>query len=197
MKRNALFIPLAALLGCAPATREAQISIDGDGNLSGTLPDGTTVLNQEEYEAGIAGQVGPIEEMHPLALSVVSVGDGGAKGIAFSRFRISIQSDASYLEGCIRKKFLHLKIVVDGQDFPASLIELHLIGWFDGGKPCVGIMNTGFLAYGWCYKACISNPKTGLRDGIKKGLVAAGVSGTTAAIMALLVAPIATAALAM
>ncbi len=198
MKR---FVPLffvVIFLGCHGENRETKIAVDENGNVTGTLPDGTSVGNEDEYAAGIAAQTPLIEEMQPMALTVsTATPDGGAPGVTVGKFRISIAPDASYLDGCVRKKFMHLKVVIESSVVPAAMIELHLVVWIDNGKPCIAVMNTGFVGYGWCYKLCASNPKTAIKEGIKGGLVAAGVGATTAAVMSLILTPVTAAAFAL
>lgn len=199
MKKLVLLIPIILTLACQPPPRETVLSVDENGNIQGTLPDGTVVNGEEEYGAAIAAETGTIEEMQPLALTVkpVTINDGGAKGLAFGKFRIYVQPSNEYVESCVRKKFLHLKIVVDTDEIPGAMVELHLMAWFDSNKPCFAVTNTGFIGYGWCYKVCVENPKTSLKNGIKGGLVAAGVSAAAAGIMAAVLTPIAATALAL
>jgi len=197
MLKIAFVFPLFVTLACQPQKKEAALEVDENGEVSGTLPDGTEVRGEEEYETGLASQIGPIEEMQPLALTVSAKGtDGGARGLTVGKFRITVQPDMSYLDGCIRRSFLHLKAVIENADLPAAMAELHLVAWFESGKPCFAVMNTGFIGYGWCYKLCVENPKTALKNGIKGGLIAAGVGTGIAAIIAAVTAPVATVALA-
>lgn len=198
MDRRALPVMLL-LAACRSEPQTAEVAVDENDGWTATLPDGTEVAGEEEYGDAIAGQVGPIESMEPLALTIKtsSKTDGGAAGLTFGKFHVGIQVDASYLAGCVNRSFLHLKVTVQNDSMPANMVELHLLGWFDGRKPCIAVMNTGFIGYGWCYKMCMSDPKSGLKAGVKSGLIAAGVAAGTAAVIAAVVTPVASMALAM
>ncbi len=198
MSRSAMLSVALLAASCAFGPKETIVAVDENGAVEATLPDGTAVGSIEEYEAAIEGQVGPIEEMESFALTVTTKNaDGGTKGAAFGKFRVRVAVDGSYLEGCIRKSFLHLKILVENANISAPLVELHLVAFFEGGKPCFAVMNTGFVGYGWCQKVCVSNPKDGIKTALKGGMIAAGIGATTAAIMAALLAPVASVAFAM
>lgn len=197
MKKRVLIIAVL-LAACRNEPKTVEVAVDENENWSATLPDGTEVTNEEEYSTAIADQTGPIESMEPLALTIKTSNkaDGGAAGFTFGKFNVGIQVDTSYLSGCVNRSFLHLKVSVQNNKLPANMVELHLLGWFDSKKPCIAVMNTGFIGYGWCYKMCMSDPKGGLRSGIKNGLIAAGVAVGTAAIISAVVTPVASVALA-
>jgi hypothetical protein len=198
MRKGALLVAALLVAACRDEPKTITIAADENDGFTATLPDGTVVSNEDAYNAAIASQVGPLEEMQPLSLTVSTASkDDGVKGITFGKFHIGIQVDSAYLAGCVNHGFLHLKVMVQNDSMPANLVELHLLGWFEKGKPCVAIMNTGFIGYGWCYKFCVTNPKTGLKVGIKNGLIAAGVAGAAATVIAVVVAPVASVALAM
>jgi len=200
MIKSALFVPVLLVVACDNPSRvpAPAAATDDSNDFTVTLPDGTEVSGEDAYNAAIVPQVGPIETMKPMALTVTTgKADGGVKGLTFGKFHVSIQVDSTYLAGCINKSFLHLKVMVENDSMPANMIELHLLAWFENSKPCFAVMNTGFIGYGWCYKMCVSNTKDGLKLGIKNGLISAGVSGTIATIIAAVVAPVSEVALAM
>jgi hypothetical protein len=196
---------LAALvftaLGCGVKAVETKVTVDDNGDLQqATLPDGTVAINQEEYETAMSVQVPPIEEMSAMALTVqpATANTGPTAGVNIGKFRIQISPDASYLDGCVRHSFLHLKVGVTNSNIDmGAFVELHLVAWFESGTPCLAVMNTGFIAYGWCQKICMKDVKKSVAGAVAGGLVAAGVSSTVAKIVSLLTAPIAAAALAM
>jgi hypothetical protein len=200
--RNAMLL-LAALaaLGCGVKAAETNVTVDSDGNLDrATLPDGTTVSSQEEYEAAIARIVPAIEKMDGLTIDVESSSENLslADGVNIGKFRIQVAPDASYLDGCIRRSFLHLKIVVTNSKIDmGAMVELHLVAWFDSGAPCFAVMNTGFVGYGWCQKVCMKDVKKSVAKTVAGGLVAAGVTATVAKVVSALAAPVATAAFAL
>jgi|GEM_PF-2504307 len=199
MRKSALLVAVLLLAACRAEPKTVAVSVDDNADFTATLPDGTEVSGEDAYNAAIANQVGPLETMQPLALSVAMANkaDGGVKGLTFGKFHIGIQVDSTYLAGCVNRSFLHLKVMVTNDNMPANMIELHLLAWFESGKPCFAVMNTGFVGYGWCYKACVTNTKDGLKLGIKNGLVSAGVSTAVAALAAVLITPVASVALAM
>jgi len=200
MKKNALIVFALFIAACGQTKPTVVVAADGDDDFTATLPDGTVVSGEDAYDAAIGPQVGPIETMQPMELTVTtgSKADAGVKsGLTFGKFHISVQIDSSYLAGCVNRGFMHLKIMVVNDSMPANMIELHLLAWFEGSKPCFAVMNTGFIGYGWCYKICVSNTKSGVKLGVKNGLISAGVSTAAAAIIAVVVSPIAEVALAM
>ena len=87
--------------------------------------------------------------------------------------------------------------MIENDSMPANMVELHLLAWFESSKPCFAVMNTGFIGYGWCYKACITDTKSGLKLSVKNGLISAGITGATATIIAAVISPVAELALAM
>lgn len=196
------FILLAVLMSasCAPKRMETAVTVDDDGNISqATLPNGAVANGPDEYEAAIAEQVPPVEEMGTFALTVQgNPTDGGKKGVDIGKFNISIVPDANYLNGCIRHSFLHLKIVVTNTKINmGAMVELHILAWFESGQPCFAVMNTGFIGYGWCQKMCMKDVKKGVAKTVAGGLVAAGITPVIAAIIAQVTAPVATVALAL
>ena len=200
MRKNALIVTALLVAASCDDPTAPDATADENDDFTVTLPDGTEVSGEDAYDAAIAPQVGPIETMPPMALTVTtsSKADAGVKGgLTFGKFHISIQIDSSYLEGCVNRGFTHLMVIVENDSMPADMIELHLLAWFEGGKPCFAVMNTGFIGYGWCYKLCVSNTKSGVKLGVKDGLISAGVSTAAAAIIAIVVTPVAEIALAM
>lgn len=196
MFRLAVLATALFAISCTSEEREVAVAFDENGGVKATLPDGTTVTSIEEYETAIANQVETIEQMQPLALSITTANDEDGRGVNIGKFKVRLAMDDKYLEGCIRKKFLHLKVLVENMKVPAAIVELHLVAYFDGNKPCLAVMNTGFLGYGWCQKYCVSDPKKAIKATLRGGMIAAGVGATTATIVSILVTPIATAALA-
>jgi hypothetical protein len=200
MTKYALIVTALLIAACEEQPPTAVVEPEDSNDFTVTLPDGTEVEGEDAYDAAITPQVGPIETMQPMQLTVTTGGkaDAGVKsGLTFGKFHISIQIDSSYLQGCVNRGFMHLKVIVENDSMPANMIELHLLAWFEGSKPCFAVMNTGFIGYGWCYKVCVSNTKNGVKLGVKNGLISAGVSTTAAAIIAMVVAPVAVVALAM
>jgi len=212
MRKSALLVPLLLATACnfnppVPAAANDPSVANGPSGASdetadftATLPDGTEVSGEDAYNAAIATQVDPVETMRPMMLTVATGNKkdaGPASGLTFGKFHIAVQVDSSYLAGCVNKSFLHLKVTVENDSMPANMVELHLLAWFENSKPCFAVMNTGFIGYGWCYKACVTNTKNGLKLGIKNGLISAGVVGATATIISAVVAPVAELALAM
>jgi hypothetical protein len=180
--------------------READITVYGEEEIEAILPGGATVNGWDEYEAAVAAETPPIAELGTYSITVSDASPDAAagKGLNLGNFRLSLQADATYLGGCINRKFLHIKIVVESAKIATPIAEIHLLGWFDGTKPCVGFMNTGFIGYGWCQKFCWSgSPKSGVTKGIASGLTAAGVGSVAAAVLARLLAPVALSALAL
>jgi len=197
MKKCALFTIVLLVASCDSQSRVVAVTADENGGFTATLPDGTEVAGEDAYDAAIAPQVEPIEAMRPMVFAVTTStkADGGAKGLTFGKFHASIEVDSTYLAGCINRGFLHLKVTVMNDNMPANMVELHLLAWFESGKPCFAVMNTGFIGYGWCYKLCVTNTKNGIKLGIKNGLISAGVSSTAATLIAILAAPVAEVAL--
>ena len=201
MKKSCLLFPLL-LIACGPQNDLPASGPDADATettWTATLPDGTQVSDMDAYAAAIANQIDPSVAVAHIDLSVATATktDAGTKGLTFGQFHVGIQPDASYLGGCVNRGFLHLVLTIDNANMPSAMVELHLLAWFEGGKPCFAVMNTGFIGYGWCYKACVTNTKNGLKLGIKNGLISAGVVGATATIISAVVAPVAELALAM
>jgi hypothetical protein len=186
--------------GTRDEARLIQASADDDGNLGQvTLPSGTVTDGPDEYEAAVAAETPPIEEMGTYELTVKTpAADGGASGMRIGRFRVRIVPDANYLSGCINRSFLHLKVTVTSDvAIDQAFVELHLLAWFEKSQPCFAVMNTGFIGYGWCQKVCLKDVKKGVATTIAGGLAAAGVSASIAKVSSYLIAPIATAALAL
>ncbi len=206
MKKCALFFTFLLVAACDSKNRMPAAAEDPGGaddppaDFTATLPDGTEVSGEEAYNSAIAAQIDPVETMQPMML-LVSTGNkkdaGTSSGLTFGKFHVGVQVDSSYLAGCVNRSFLHLKVTVENDNMPASMVELHLLAWFENSKPCFAVMNTGFIGYGWCYKACVTNTKNGLKIGIKNGLISAGIVGATATIISAVVAPVAELALAM
>jgi len=195
----ALSLSLASC-GTRDEPKRIQATADEDGNLGQvTLPSGTVTYGADEYGAAVSAEVPPIDEMGAYYLAVQTpAADGGAGGMKIGRFRIQIMPDANYLAGCINRSFLHLKIIVTADAAPGqAFVELHLLAWFESNKPCFAVMNTGFIGYGWCQKICLKDVKKGVAATVAGGLAAAGVSASIAKVSSYLIAPIATAALAM
>ncbi len=200
MRREIAFLAALAALGCGVKAAETKVAVDENGNIeSATLPDGT-VVDGQGFEAAIAASTPGAEEMGETTFTVeasqkaLNLG----KGVDIGKFRVQILPDAGYLEGCIRKSFLHLKIAVTNTKIDmGAMVELHLVAWFDGGSPCFGVMNTGFVGHGWCQKMCMKDVKKGVSSTIKNGLIAAGVTASVATAVSLVTAPVATAALAL
>jgi len=199
MRKRALLVPVLLIAACRDEPKEIAVSADENNNFTATMPDGTQAAGEDEYGAAIIAQIVPIDALHPVALTVTTASkkDGGGPGLTFGKFHISIRIDSSYLEGCVNRGFTHLVVVVENDSMPAEMIELNLIAWFEGSKPCFAVMNTGFIGYGWCYKLCVTNTKGGVKLGIRNGLISAGVSTAAAALIAIVVAPVAEVALAM
>lgn len=169
-----------------------------DDGMSVTFPDGTVTTNADDFETTAASQTPDLEEMQSFELTVSSSNkDGGVRGIGIGNFKIQLAPDMSYLRECVQASILHLKVVIINTKVPAALLELHLVAWFQSGKPCFSVVNTGAIGYGWCQKYCVSAPKAPLKNTLKAGLISAGVSTSIAAIIAALVAPVAMTALAL
>jgi hypothetical protein len=203
MKREIIAAALSlSFCGCGvrPNEKTIQAIADNDGNLGiTTLPNGAVADGPEEYGAAIANEVPPIDEMSTYELTVQPSADtSGAGGIKLGKFRIRIAPDIGYLEGCIRHSFLHLKVMVTSDGVTTEpFVELHLVAWFDSGAPCLAVMNTGFVGYGWCQKFCYKDAKKNLTQAIAGGLIAAGVGASVAKVSSYLIAPVAAAAFAM
>jgi hypothetical protein len=200
--RNVITLAAAiAAMGCGVKSAETRVTVDEGGNVTeATLPDGTVVSGQEAYEEGIMRSVPPVDEMGTTVIEVESSSQNLSldKGVDLGKFRIQVTPDASYLDGCIRRSFLHLKVTVTNTKIDMGpMVDLHLVAWFDSSAPCFAVMNTGFVGYGWCQKICVKDVKKGVAKTLASGLVAAGVGTALAKTISLLTAPVATAALAL
>jgi len=165
--------------------------------VSVTFPDGTVTTNVGDFEAAAASQTPNIEEMQSFELKLTDPNKDAGAGIGIGNFRIQIVPDMSYLRECVQASILHLKVAIINAKVPAALLELHLVAWFQSGKPCFSVVNTGAIGYGWCQKYCVSAPKAPLKNSLKAGLISAGVSTSVAAIISALIAPVAMTALAL
>lgn len=202
-KRNAIAL-LAALtaLGCGvPDAETHHIAVDDDGNITeATLPDGTVVSGQEAYEAAIEGTMPPVNEMSTTNIEIESSSENlnMSKGVDIGKFRVQISPDVSYLDGCIRHSFLHLKLMVTNSKIDMGpMIELHFVAWFDSTAPCFAVMNTGFVGHGWCQKVCVKDVKKAVAGAIGGALIAAGLKPAYSYIISRVTAPVAAAALAL
>jgi len=187
--------------GVRAADKQVKATVDDDGNLvQATLPSGAVTNGPHEYEAAIAAETPPIEEMGTISFDVESSASNLslADGVNIGKFNIRLALDSGFLAACIRHTFLHLKVVVtNSRTGEMPLVELHMVAWFESGSPCFAIMNTSYIGYGWCQKICVKDVKKNMAGVISGALTAAGVSAAIAKISSYLIAPVAVAAFAM
>ena len=199
-------IPLIIVLtGCAPdRPTPTAITVGGESGIVARFPDGTVARGYDEYEATLTRMVPPAAKIDTLPFTVEDdpVPAPAPPGTAqvtwmIGKFAVSIDPDFSYVGGCIRKHYLHLKLTFENKVIPAPLVELHFVAWLEANRPCVGVMNTSFVGYGWCQKLCWTATRNDLKRAVASGLTAAGIAGTTAAILANVITPVAAVALAL
>jgi len=186
-----------AAFGCTEEekARTAEATATDEDNVNVVFDDGETATSIDEYEAVVAADPDLVTESHAFALTVSAGADAGPL-VAIGKFKIRVFVSTDYLAGCINQRMPHLVIQVTNDATSLALVELHIAGWFSGKAPCLGLLNESVIAYGFCLKGCFStNSKTAVKNSVKNGLVAAGISGTVAAILSALIAPVATGAL--
>ncbi len=187
------FIALFSQTACSKETLGRATSVGSDeDNVNVVFENGATAANITEYEALIAVSPPLITEENAFELTFSS--DEGPT-VSVGKFKIKIYVSSEYMAGCINQWAPHLVLEVTNERTTITLVELHLAGWFKSRTPCIGVINKSVIAYGFCLKGCFDNPKIGMKTSVKNSLIAAGVSGSVAAILAALTAPVAVAAL--
>lgn len=201
--KHLAFAPLVLIsLGCGVDPPKATtIQVGGEHEIDAVFPDGTRAVGYDQFEREIRRLVPPAAELDAMPIVIedapaVST-DPSHLRWQIGRYSVSIEPEYGYVGGCIRKHYLHLVLTFENQRIPAPLVELHLVAWLDKNQPCIGVMNTSFVGYGFCQKICWGTTKEDVKRTISQGLVAAGIGGTTAAIMARILAPATMAALAL
>jgi hypothetical protein len=192
-------------VGCAPTpTHATAIEVGGESGITARFPDGTVARGYGEYEAALTRIVPRADKLDTLPMTVTddahpAAGPPGTQQITWmiGKFAVSIDPSFDYVGGCIRKHYLHLAVTLENKIIPAPLVELHFVAWLEGNRPCVGVMNTSFVGYGWCQKLCWTATREDVKRAIAAGLVAGGIAGTTAAILANVITPVAAVALAL
>jgi hypothetical protein len=198
--RKRVAIILAAILAFAACgkeiTRKATATASNENDVAVVFADGQSVTGIDDYEAMIAANPPPIDDDDSFEI-VVSALEVGGPSVSVGKFKIRFFVSTEYLAGCVNQKMPHLVVQVTNEVTTLALVELHLAGWFSGKTPCLGLYNKSVIAYGFCLKGCFNNPKTGVKAAVKNGLIAAGVSGSVATILAALAAPVVVPALAL
>jgi hypothetical protein len=191
-------------IGCAPDPPAATVAVGGEHEVEARFTDGTVARGWDEYETAITARIPAVEQLSGYAMRVEddpqpAAGPPGTELITWQigKFAVSIDPDFSYIGGCVRQHFLHLRVRLENQHIPAPLIELHVTVWLEKNRPCIGVMNKSPIGYGWCQKLCWTATKQDITRAITGGLVSAGVAGTAAAIIGRVITPVAIAALAL
>jgi hypothetical protein len=207
MKKTAVL--LFALMGCAQEKPTTRVLVGGTDEIQAQFADGEVARGWSGYEAAIGRRVGTLETLNEIPLTVEDdpspgAGPPGTTQIRFQigKFAVSVDPDFSYLDGCIRKHMLHLRIQLEHDrvaigETRIPLVELHLAGWIESTKPCVGVLNRSIIGFGLCQKICWTATREDIMDRLRNGLIGSGVAGTTALVMSRVLTPIAQAALAL
>jgi len=204
MRRTGVLALVLALTGCGNAPPAATVAVGGEHEVEARFADGTVTRGWDEYESAFGARVPTIEHLKDFLMRVEddpqpAAGPPGTEQITWQigKFAVSIDPDFSYIGGCVRQHFLHLRIRLENQRIPAPLIELHVTVWLEKNRPCIGVMNKSPIGYGWCQKLCWTATKQDITRAITSGLVSAGVAGTAASIIGRVITPVAVAALAL
>jgi len=207
--RGTVVATIIALTGCAPEQPETTepstaVYIGGDHGMEARFANGEVARGWEEYETEVMRQAKRGGEFERVPLTVEDHPNPpplppGVQALRweFGKFSVVFEPDLGYTGHCIRRHILHLKLAVENKKVPAPLIELHFVAWLEHNRPCVGVLNSSFIGNGWCQKLCWTATREDIGRMMTDGLVAAGVAGTTAAILSRVLVPIAIGALAL
>lgn len=191
---------LVASLPQKPETVSVKIVPTSEITFTAYFSDGATTYSKEDYEKYVRyiqkqnifiesvlltddepiARTTPGERHAPLAIKIFG-----------TDFTIVVTAHKHPLGGCINKNVWHTGFLISKKGQKIPIVDLHIAGWTENGKPCVGIYVS---PQGWCWKSC-GPSYTDIQSAITAAL--AGYLGyQIAAYMATVLTPIAVGALA-
>lgn len=79
--------------------------------------------------------------------------DAGIGG-KIGRYYYRVSLEKGYIGGCIRRRVWHAGAMVKYQRSKRPFFDLHIAGWWHGGRPCFGVYESHSR---WCRKWCTWN----------------------------------------
>jgi len=211
-----VFVTLVSFLGCETVTPMAEVSAtkqvqlqfaSADSQPTFILPDGTKGDGWENYEMAVQTYIMKNPGV-PLELVFESLPISSEDGVViaplyqkipFMDYGVSFNAYANkYVNATCFKASgpaVNLRLTKASKGDGLPFVDLHIVVYKMGGKPCVGIYDSGKWN-GFCTTFC-GPSYSSIKNAIYNAAIAAGVGATLATLMAQAGAPLAVGALAL